>query len=82
MRPEDPIKQLENAAEVVHHVIERPPVNKTNHRWRQRGFTVHCDTCPTPHGFHVNHNEHLTGIDAQAMPIIEKIQSWEPQDVA
>lgn len=57
--------------EVVYHQLSKPTVGK-KHNWKQRGTMIVCDSCETPHGFYVNVEDILTGIDKNGMPIIGK----------
>lgn len=55
------------------HNVEREKAKLTGHRWRQHGHTVECDSCDVPHGFTVDPDKHLTGIDANGYPVISTI---------
>jgi hypothetical protein len=52
------------------HDVFRPESNLTNHRWRQRGNAVECDQCDLHHGFYIQTNQILTGIDTKGYPVI------------
>lgn len=72
----DPIAADFNPTPEIHNV-EREEAKLTGHRWRQRGHTVHCDSCDIPHGFTVDPDKHLTGIDANGYPVISTISVKE-----
>jgi hypothetical protein len=62
--------------EVLEHgIVHFPTPNLTNHNYKQRGINVHCDTCPTPHGFYLEPDKQLTGIDANGYPVIKSISN-------
>lgn len=58
-------------AKISHHTLSAPTVGKT-HRWKQKGTAIVCESCESSHGFYVNIEDILTGIDEKGMPIIGK----------
>ena len=53
------------------HELSKPTVTD-KHKWIQRGTHICCDSCQTPHGFYVNVEDMLTGINEDGSPIITK----------
>jgi hypothetical protein len=50
-----------------------PQPNLTNHHWRQHGTSVDCDSCMLPHGFTLEPNQILAGVDANGYPVIKSV---------
>lgn len=70
------VEYKETEGEVFTHgpaVIEFPEPNMTNHRWKQHGIMVECDSCTYAHGFAVDVNQQLTGIDASGYPTFKSL---------
>jgi len=60
--------------EVIEHAsVEFPAPNLTNHRWRQHGIHITCNTCPFAHGFTVTTDQLLAGIDESGYPVLKSI---------
>lgn len=60
-----------------------PPASHTGHQWRQRGHVVHCDGSADhdQHGFNINHNQMLTGHDANGYPVISTISVMQAVEI-
>ena len=68
------LKEIEESveeAQVSHHILSAPTVGK-RHTWRQKGTSIVCDTCESNHGFYINAEDIMTGVDKSGMPIIGK----------
>lgn len=74
----DPDKLVE--PEVIVHPEPLPPTNPA-HNWKQRGFTIHCDTCRAPHGINLTPDEVFRGVNPDGSLRIEKIQARTAQNV-
>ena len=53
--------------------FNRPDYSLTpgaTHRWRQRGYYIHCNSCELEHGIFIGAEKMLTGIGANGEPIL------------
>jgi hypothetical protein len=76
-KPNEHIKETsetlpEMEVETKLHQVGKPTVSKT-HSWKQKGTTIVCDSCETPHGFRVHPGQQLVGIDEKGMPKLVRI---------
>jgi len=66
------IEEVVSEAQVSYHTLSAPTVGK-KHEWKQRGNSIECHSCESPHGFRVKPGYQMCGIDERGMPVIKQI---------
>ena len=55
-------------------ISDMPEVSFTNHKWRQEGTRVSCQSCATPHAFILDSPDtQLYGIDEKGLPLFKQV---------
>ena len=46
---------------------------QVHHHWSAKGGEVCCTICPNPHGFSLPPGWHLTGVEDDGTPVLDKV---------
>jgi cytochrome c1 len=64
---------LEVSNDQIEKMWQDAKASMQGHSWIQRGTEIICESCPFKHGFYVEPEKRLVGIDENGNPIIDKI---------